>query len=35
VWENFSLLLIFIVGIHNVIKKYDTIESKGSCRDTR
>jgi len=35
VWGNFSLLLTFIVVIHNVIKKCDRIEGKGSCRKER
>ena len=35
VWGNFSLLLTFIVVIHNVIKKCDIIEGKGFCRKER
>jgi hypothetical protein len=38
-WEsvrgNLSLLLTFIIGIHNVIKNCDTIEGEGSCRKIR
>jgi F0F1-type ATP synthase assembly protein I len=30
-----SLLLTFIVGIYNVIKKYDTVKNKGSYWKTR
>jgi len=33
--KNFSLLLTFIAGIHNVIKKCDMIKDKESCRKTR
>jgi F0F1-type ATP synthase assembly protein I len=35
VWGIFSLLLTFIIGIHNVIKKCDKIEGEGSYRKTR
>jgi hypothetical protein len=38
-WEsvrgNLSLLLTFIISIHNVIKKCDTIEGEGSCKKIR
>jgi hypothetical protein len=40
VWVNYYLLLTFIIGIYNIIEKYDTIEGeewsyrkdKISCR---
>jgi len=35
VWGNLSLLLTFDAGIHNVIKKYDTIKGEWSYRKTR
>jgi hypothetical protein len=33
--KKISLILTFIANIYNVIKKHNTIEGKGFCKNTR